>query len=282
MTISNNIAYPTPVLRAESNDYLHSQFTSAVIASVTPDDKINIAIDFDQTSPEIATQLASGHAVYVAVASCRDTVFEKVITPDSADLKNASTTISRWDVDNVLSVATYIVARQHITQFLPNDLHLEFGQQPVDFQPGSFLATGEVFSYCIYQEVFKSMVSVIDLVMNKNLQEGEWQVDLESDKICIEVDKKMKVTIDKECSSQKNQTILMNGLYLPALIHVIQQLQNKKDDYSERRWAKVIETKALSLAGDDWEKDDAYKVVNKLLGYPLNNLKSRVFEENDG
>ena len=127
------------------------------------------------------------------------------------------------------------------------------------------------------RDLFKPITSVFVLVKNDNIQNHEWHVALDDDKVKISVSPEMKETIDKVRNSDKNRAILLNSIYFGAVMQCVKYLKTG-DEFETYRWAKVIQHQA-GLAGIDLASDDEYLITQRMMRLPLGVLATYVFQE---
>jgi hypothetical protein len=67
------------------------------------------------------------------------------------------------------------------------------------------------------------------------MREGQIGLDMEAEKIRIVVDKKTHASISLYRGSNIGRAILLNGVYLPAVMEVLRNLASEKELYELRR-----------------------------------------------
>jgi len=263
-------AFPYPVLRPYSDDYVDGEFQASVQARVDQE-KVDINVYFALSVEEILQQIEAGRASYVAIISCRDTYFRDVIVSSTA-------TIAREYAINTLRgevvVDAYVVAIDSIENFFSQDINPEFGHGSFNFSRGDVLAQDEPQVFFIERDYFKPVTSVFDLVMREDLQGGEWTVSLSQDRVQIEVSREMKEAIDRARNASNNQMILINSIYFAAVVHVVQQLKDARSEFEDYRWATVF-LRQIHNRDINLDSEDAYKIAQQLMEYPLILLKTQ-------
>lgn len=76
MKFDKHKAFPYPVLRPGSDDYIDVEFQSTV-EFVIAGSQIKASIKFALSSEEISEQIEIGNAQYICVISCRDTYIQR-------------------------------------------------------------------------------------------------------------------------------------------------------------------------------------------------------------
>jgi hypothetical protein len=268
-------AFPYPVLRPDSDDYIDVKFEGDVTLSVQGN-TVSAYFVFNNSCVEIANQVAIGNASYICVVSCRETYFQQVIkTQESKHKLEFEVGKLRGEVH----FDSYIVVTNDIRDFVSPRINDEFGTGPFTFEVGDVLAQDETKVYFVDRDVFKSVTSVFDLVKKESLSDGLWTLNFDDDHILIEVGPKLKESIDNARNDKLNRVILMNSIYFSAVMQAVQMLQEPDHAYENRKWCKVFRKQAHNR-GIELENKDAYFVAQRLMQLPARQLTDIVFKGN--
>ena len=268
-------AFPYPVLRPNSDDYLDCDFQTTVNFS-TEKQMILVDVSFAISSPEILEQVELGNAEFVAMVSCRDTYFQHMIRTNE---RKTQASFAMGDLKGAVVVNPYVIVKNQIKNYTSPDINPEFGIEAFIFNEGDVLAQDQAEFFYFDQESFKPITSLFDFVYRDNQPDGEWGID--SDHIQIVLSKKTKETIDNaRASNFKNKVILMNSIYFSAVMQAVQKIQHPDKAYEDKKWAKVFEKNAHNK-NCNLENDDAYVIAQTLLQYPLKRMNEYVFKEKD-
>ncbi|WP_319380175.1 hypothetical protein [Thiomicrorhabdus sp.] len=275
MKFDTQKAFPYPVLRPYSDDYLDCEF-QVIIDPEVSDNKLSIGIEFIISNDEIKKEIEQGRASFVSVISCRDTFFKRVeVTQES----NINAVYPADSLRGEVRIENYIVATNTIKNFTSVDLNKEFEGVQIDFEPGDVLAQEEPYLLYIDKEYFGHVVSVLELVKRSDLDYGEFNIDIEDEHIKIELNPEMKDSIDEARNETSNKLILMNSIYMLAITYAVDNLKRAKEDYANYKWADVIEKQALNNSISLDSNEDAYKIASKLMKNPLIMLDRHVFNK---
>ena len=270
-------AFPYPVLRPNSDDYLDCDFQTTVNFS-TEKQTILVDVSFAISSPEILAQVELGNAEFVAMVSCRDTYFQHMIRTNERKMQAS---FAMGDLKGAVVVNPYVIVKTQIQNYTSPDINPEFGAEAFTFKEGDVLAQDEPYLVYFDQESFKPITSLFDFVHRDNQPDGEWSIDFDSDHIQIVLSKKTKETIDNaRASNFKNKVILMNSIYFSAVMQAVLKIQHPDKAYEDKKWAKVFEKNAHNK-NCNLENDDAYMVAQTLLQHPLKRMSEYVFKEKD-
>lgn len=270
-------AFPYPVLRPNSDDYLDCDFQTTVNFS-TEKQMILVDVSFAISSPEILEQVELGNAEFVAMVSCRDTYFQHMIRTNE---RKTQASFAMGDLKGAVVVNPYVIVKNQIKNYTSPDINPEFDIEAFIFNEGDVLAQDQAEFFYFDQESFKPITSLFDFVYRDNQPDGEWGIDFDSDHIQIVLSKKTKETIDNaRASNFKNKVILMNSIYFSAVMQAVQKIQHPDKAYEDKKWAKVFEKNAHNK-NCNLENDDAYVIAQTLLQYPLKRMNEYVFKEKD-
>ena len=270
-------AFPYPVLRPNSDDYLDCDFQTTVNFS-SEKQMILVDVSFAISSQEILEQVELGNAEFVAMVSCRDTYFQHMIRTNE---RKTQASFAMGDLKGAVVVNPYVIVKTQIQNFTSPDINPEFGAEAFTFKAGDVLAQDEPYLVYFDQESFKPITSLFDFVHRDNQPDGEWSIDFDSDHIQIVLSKKTKETIDNaRVSNFKNKVILMNSIYFSAVMQAVLKIQHPDKAYEDKKWAKVFEKNAHNK-NCNLESDDAYVVAQMLLQHPLKRMNEYVFKEKD-
>lgn len=266
-------AFPYPVLRPESDDYKEVEFQAIVDFSIA-DGPIKSTIGFALSSEEIKKEIQKGNAEYVCMISCRDTYFQRVVsTPDRTIEVEFDVGVLRGEV----RVDPYVIVKKDITNFSSPEINSEFGPGPFQFLEGDVLAQDETQVFYIDRDLFKPITSVFDLVKKDGLADGSWTVSFEQNHIHIEVNQKMKESIDEARNDQKKRIVLKNSIYFAAVMQAVQKLKDPEENFEGKKWADVIRKQAHN-SNLDLNSHDAYLIAERLMQHPLLQLESQVLK----
>ncbi len=273
MKFDKQKAFPYPVLRPYSDDYLEVDFQTMVDFSIEGA-SIEASIEYAISSEEILEQIENGNAEYVSIISCRDTYFRKVLRSQSRKVETAFNT---GELRGEVRVDPFVFVKRSINGFTSPDFNGEFNGANFDFVPGDVLAQDESQVFYIDRDLFKPVTSVFELVKKESLPEHEWSLDFSQEHVQICLSPKMKEMIDNARNTIENRAILLNSIYFSAVMQSIDKLKYAADDFGGYKWAQVIRRQSSNL-GVDIDAHDACVTAQRLMRYPLSYLDNYVFK----
>ncbi len=264
MKFDKQKAFPYPVLRPESNDYLDVDFQTTCELKIG-EERVKILISYAISSEEIIEEIEQGNAEYLSIISCRDTYFRLVLSSINNEIE---TEINIGDLRGEIKIDSYIVVREDTSTYKSQDVNPEFGSGPFKFDIGNVYAQDEPQVFYIDRDLFKPVSSVFELVKKDNLTGGHWTIGFAEDYVQIEVSPELKEAIDDARNVKENRVILLNSIYFAAVMQAIQKLKDSSSDYEDRKWAEVIMRQAHNQ-NRDLDTLDAYEMAEHLMKYPL-------------
>lgn len=275
MKFDKNKAFPYPVLRPYSDDYVDVEF-QATVEFLVSKDKIKVNVGFAISSEEIAHEIENGNAEYVALISCRDTYYQYVLTSKN---RLAMAEFDNGELRGEVKVRPYVAVTNKINSFKSQDINCEFGPGPFVFETGDILAQDETQVFYIDRDLFKPISSVFELVKKQEQSDGEWTIGFDEDHVQIEVSPKTKELIDNARNTKTNKVVLINSIYFAAVMEAIQKLKNpdSRQLYEDRKWAKVLLRQAHNK-GLDINSHDSYLIAERLMQQPMKLLEAYVFK----
>jgi len=266
-------AFPYPVLRPESDDYKDAEFQATVDFRIS-NELIKSSIGFALSSEEIKSEIQKGNAEYVCMISCRDTYYQRVISTAERSIEvEFDVGVLRGEV----RIDPFVIVKKDITGYTSPEINVEFGPSPFQFLEGDVLAQDETQVFYVDRDLFKPITSVFDLVKKDGLADGVWTIGFEQNHIQIEVNSKMKESIDEARNDQRKRIILKNSIYFAAVMQAVQKLQDREENFEGKKWAEVI-LKQAHNNNLDLKNHDAYFITERLMQHPLLQLETYVLK----
>jgi hypothetical protein len=196
-------AFPYPVLRPGSNDYLESAIQT-VVELIQSADNLEIVAEAEIMVgvDEIRALVEDGKAQYAAVFACRDTYFRKAVLGREAHLTER---FSAGSLRGEVLIYPYVVVSEAIQDFQCRWINPEFGPGPFAFPIGAVLAVDEPQVIYVDRETFQPISSCFDLIARDNVPSNEWQMDASDDRVRIAVSPALKERIGNARNTKENR-----------------------------------------------------------------------------
>lgn len=267
-------AFPYPVLRPGSNDYIDSAMQT-VAELIESEDQLEITAEADLAVgvDEIRALVDQGKARYAAVISCRDTYFRKAMLNDQPHLCER---FPAGALRGEVLIYPYVVAVEAIEGFTCPWINPEFGDGPFSFPNGAVLAVDEPQMIYVDRETFKPISSCFFLAPNENIASNEWQIDASDDRVRIMVSPALKNRIANARNSKEKRAILLNSIYFGAVVQCLSTL--KTSEVGDQRWVRIFRQR---LADQHLELDSHPEtwLAQQLMRHPFSVVDRYFFEE---
>lgn len=271
--------YPHPVLGPTTGDYTSGKFDLTFRHFEDSDTgALTLQHEITLTEPGLKNLIVSGQAAVGCFVRCNDTYF--------AELRELAWWKGRSDFSpgkllNRVSLRPVIWVRHSIKNWNPGSIHEEF-DPPVNFEAGDIVAVGDEFIISVGQSKLTPIESIFELDRSSQVTEGQLQVVLNGDRIRILAAPKTYETISLLRNQALGRPVVMNAIYLPAVMEVLDSLRDAPDQYDGRRWFQPFMSKCDAKGidpGADGSSilDDA----QRLLESPTAELEKLVTGEGD-
>lgn len=238
-------AFPHPVLRPHSNDYPDAEFQAQMdLRRQRGASRVDIAADFSLSDEDILEQIEAGAASFILILECSMTHTRKAYRTSAPHLED---TLSPGLLRGLVELRPFVVATRLIRDFRSRGWHEEFADAPsVTAAAGTVLAADEPKSYYIDNAEEAPIGSIFVFTPVANWREGRWNCNIEDEQVKIQLsnnDHQRLTRARKSLDGKADANYLMNGIYLPALHHVLVEADSSQSDYEGRRWFRSLDAK---------------------------------------
>ena len=275
MRLSEETRFPHPVLGLETGDFaageLDVEFTSV-------EDRESGALTLKHaitlTEPEIRHLVETERAAAGYFARCADTFF--------AELRPMSWPQGRSDFAagkllNRVSLRPMIWLLEDLSDWDPGTINPEFSP-PVTLDRGDIIAVGTEHIISVGQAKLKPIESIFELDRSPDVPEGTLQVDPDRDRITILAAPRTYETIRLLREQADGRPVVMNAVYLPAVMEVLDALRMPDDGYQGRRWYQTFLAKCDAKGIDPSADSSILESAQRLLDCPADSLAALVAE----
>ncbi len=244
MKLDENMRYPHPVLSEYSSDYVSGEFRCAFEQSVTTGGELRLASHLQITSPALVDLISNQKAATGYFVVCRRTYFNQL---QEAPLGDAEKFFDVSQLFGTMIIRPVVWTLAPIENFSSPLFDKEFGSS-VSVAKGSVIALGPEFRFSIDQKKYKPFDSIFALAQNDNVTPGTVEVDPEQDRITILAEGKTYKSIAGIRNMPAVRGMLLNAVYMPAVMDVITRLQTGQSGLEGRKWYRVFKAKCDDLA----------------------------------
>lgn len=269
-------AFPHPVLRPHSNDYPDAEFEVQMeIGRQRGSSRVDLSADFSLSDEDILHHVEQGAASFVLILECSTTHTRKAYRTTAHHLEDR---LPAGQLRGLVELRPFVVATQLIQGFRARGWHEEFADMPsITATPGTVLAADEPKAYYIDNAEEAPIGSIFDTVPVDTAREGRWNCNLEGERIEIQLSKddfRRLQTARAALNGKADAAYLMNGIYLPALHHVLVEADSMESEYESRRWFRALDAKLAELNLQALGKEQANRIedAQRLLEDPFRSM----------
>jgi hypothetical protein len=128
-----------------------------------------------------------------------------------------------------------------------DNIHEEFGSTTWTFKRASLLALGNEEVIYVGSEKLAPIGSIFMLSRKDDLPEGETRIFLEDEKIRILAEEKTYLKIHQLRGNRIGKAVLLNSVYLPAVMGVLASLREDPSAFEGHRWHRIFTAKMVDL-----------------------------------
>lgn len=276
MRFSDETRYPHPVLSHNTGDFTTGEFDLAFRVHEDPKTgalTLNHRIVLTETS--IQGLVETGKASIGCFVRCADTYYSelRMLTWHSGRSDFAAGTLL-----NRVTLRPIIWLNDNLWGWSPGTIHPEF-IQPINLERGSILAIGDEHIISVGQAKLAPFESIFELDCSQDIPEGTFQVDVDQERITILASEKTYDVIIYLRAQADGRPVVMNSVYLPVVMEVLDALQGSDGKlYEERRWYSPFMARCDALGIDPNADGSILENAQRLLDGPAKGLTQLVEE----
>lgn len=278
-------AWPHPVLRPPSygDDYPNAEFEVEIqVTCVQGSTEVDFNVDFELSEPDLLQLLKDGAALYALLIKAPKTHFRDCIWSEDAQIKR------RFDAGMLtgkVEISPFLISTRDIRGFRVAGWHSDFEGRTFDIPTGAVLAEDEPKHYWMDTAAEGPIGSIFELRPSSKHPDGHWDYRLDNDRVWIVMsndDADRFKSARAQLSKREDGYYLMNGLYLPVLLAVLTEADNRSEDFEEYRWFASLNQRLEAVDCDYIGSVGANRVVDaqKVLDYPFTKMPMIAQSEN--
>lgn len=248
MKFSEDMRFPHPVLSNGTADFLIGEFGATFEVEERPSDgTLRLSYDCQVTEQEIEKLVREGIARAGLFVTCLETYFNQ-IRPLS--LGKGKLEFPGGLLNGRVVLRPVLWTARPMDQWRPTNVHPEFGTGPVPLGQHKLLGLGEESIINVGRDKLRPLETIFTLAASEEMPEGRIAIDLESERIRIVVAKKTHESINLYRGGNIGRAMLLNAVYLPAIMEVLRNLASDRQLYEQRRWYRPFTAKCEHLSID--------------------------------
>jgi hypothetical protein len=266
MKLNERMRYPHPVLSEYSADYVLSEFLCSFEQNLTPKNEVKIAAELQLRNAALQDLIETRKAAAGYFVVCRRTYYnylQEVPIGKSEKFFDASR------LYGTILIRPVIWTLAVIKDFHSPIFDREFGEK-ISIARGSVIALGPEFRFSMDRKKYKPFDSIFELGQDSTVTANTVAVDPDQDRITILAEPKTFASIVAMRGPQAGRSILLNAVYLPAIMDVISRLQTGDRGLESKKWYRIFRAKCDDLAIDPKDPNRSpLELAQKLLKEPL-------------
>ena len=275
MRISDETRYPHPVLAQDTGDFTVGEFDMKfMLSEYLATGALSIQHEATLTEEGIRELVESGKASMGCIVRCADTYHNEL---RELAWPTGRTDFSAGALLNRVSLRPVVWLKKNLSGWNPGTIHPEFSP-PVDLAGGDIIAIGAEHIISVGQAKLAPIESIFELDRSPDIPEGKLQVELERDRITILAGERTHENIMLLREQKAGKPIVMNAVYLPAVMEVLDALQSGADQYEQWRWCAPFMARCDARGVDPKKDTSIFESAQKLLDSPASGLEQLVAE----
>ena len=244
MRYDANKAYPHPVLRPESTDYPHAEFqVELTIERIETETAVRVTAEFELSEPDLLRLVEHGDAEYVLLVRSAATHHRSCHrSPDPRIVEE----FANGRLSGTTEVRGLLVASRDLLAFQAQGWHADYAGETFEVGAGDVLAEDEPKECTIDTAEEAPINSIVVIRRDEALTDGEWQCDFGGDLVEVRMsvrDYQRFMDARERYSGTPELAYIMNAVYLPALVYVLQRADAEAEDgeLDDRRWYRSLD-----------------------------------------
>ena len=267
-------AWPHPVLRPPQfgDDYPQAEFEAEIeVTRIKGSTAVNLRVDFALSDPDLTGLVDQGIAQYALLVKSPNTHFRRLLRSNTPCIEEQ---YSAGALSGRVEFAPFIVCVQALPSFQAEGWHADFAGRSFDLDSGTVLAEDEARDYWIDTADESPLGSIFGHKRQSSLSDGCWNYELGDDRIWIvmsDADTARYEAAREEANNRPESQYLMNGLYLPALVAALNEIDRDAQEYEQRRWFASLDQRLETTGCKSLGKNGSNRLLDaqKLLESPF-------------
>jgi hypothetical protein len=265
MRISEETRFPYPVLSAQADDFATGQFeVEFKVEEALGSGGLALEHEITLTEPAIRELVIGGRAAVGCFVHCNDTYFTRLTR---LSWPRGRSEFEPGALLNRVTLRPMVWLEGDLDEWNPGTIHPEF-DPPVFMKRGNLLALAPERVMSVGQAKFAPLESIFELERSPNVQEGRIEIDPDADRITILVASQTYDTINLLRGQANGLPVVLNAVYLPAVMEVLDLVRAGPEQYNGRRWFHPFMAKCDAKGIDVTGRQSIFQNAQVLLDNP--------------
>lgn len=196
-----------------------------------------LAVDFMLSDDDLLERVDEGDAEFVVLVRCSYTRFRDAFCSTEPHMEKR---FAAGELFGIVEITGFLSSTSDRPLVKNMNMHSDYDEiNEFSIKPGTVLAVDGPYSVAVDHIDDQPLSSIFSFDTGEGLADGEWRCLLNEEKITIQVNQATRSDLEEARNFVRGNAegaYLLNGLYLAALIHVMNQADAAADDYENRRW----------------------------------------------
>ncbi len=267
-------AWPHPVLRPSSygDDYPRTEFEVEIeVKRTIKSTAVKVDAFFELSEPSLLELLKQNKAQFALLIRSSQTHCRQLLQSSQPNIQHS---FPAGFLSGRVEFAPFLVCIEALLDFYAEGWHSDFAGRKFDIEPGAVLAEDVPKDYWIDTADEAPLGSIFSHKSRSNIADGRWKYELEEDRIYIvmsDADSRQYGIAREHVGNQPEGQYLMNGLYLPALIAVLNEVDQDSEVYREFRWFSSLDQRLEAVGCSPLGENNSNRLVDaqKVLDSPF-------------
>ena len=237
-------AWPHPVLRPPSygDDYPQAEFEVEIEITRDPGDTaVEVSAEFQLSDPDLLRLVDQGLSQHLLLVRASRTHFRELIWSDGVHIHKS---YPAGALAGRVEFAPFLVCTRDLHGFGAEGWHTDYHGRTFDIAAGSVLAEDEPKEYWVDTADEAPLGSIFGHKPSSCVPVGCWTYEFAEDRIWIvmsSADSRRFMAARERANNKPEGQYLMNGIYLPALAAVLNEVDGNVDDFQDYRWFAFLD-----------------------------------------
>jgi hypothetical protein len=273
--LNDSFNFPHPVLTGSTDDYLDELIDLEIeIEEIPASGELIVRHNVEIESSSLRKLIEMGRARCFMSIVCRGTYFNELIGIEvgGGELRiMGGILVGRVQLRAIIATTTDGI-------YELENINSEYRSQKFELAVGSILGWTEAQFVSVGMEKLAPMESIFRLAKGEEDQTpGSFAVSQDQEYISIVASGDLFPIIHALRESKVGRPIVLNSVYFPALMSVLESFKSDDNNFAEKRWHRVISAKA-EFMGLDLSAGVSLDQAQELLKQPAGRLEKFVKE----
>ena len=270
-------AWPHPVLRPPSygDDYPKAEFEVEIeVKRVAGSTAVEVYADFELSERSLLRLVEDDKAQYSLLIKVPKAHGRQLLGSRKRNIREG---FSAGELSGRVEFLPFLVCTQPLVGFRSDGWHTDFAGRSFNIAAGAVLAEDVPKSYWIDTADEAPLGSIFGHKRRSDLPDGRWAYELAEDRVWIVMSNADAAKYEgarERANNQPEGQYLMNGLYLPALVAVLNEVDRNASDYASYRWFASLDHRLKDAGCQHLGSETSNRLIDaqKLLDSPFSRM----------